>query len=229
MTTKTSCFSIMAGQVVCTLALLGASACSDKSDKSSQDTSSDRIENTGAACQIPSDCYPNVDVATIQGEVRCLDRVHDGYCTHLCETDDDCCAADGECTENIRQVCSPFESTDLTMCFLSCEKSDLVAPEDAPASDPIDDNEYCQREAGAEFICRSSGGGSENRKVCVPGDCGGVGSSCGADGDCEDGLTCLADFDGGYCGLLGCSANEDCPDGTACVQHPNGNNYCYLI
>ena len=34
----------------------------------------------------------------------------------------------------------------------------------------MDPTEFCQREAHPDFICRSSGGGSNNRKVCVPGD-----------------------------------------------------------
>jgi hypothetical protein len=46
------------------------------------------------------------------------------------------------------------------MCFLNCEGEDLRA-EDGTSSGDVDEQEFCQREANVEFICRSSGGGSE--------------------------------------------------------------------
>lgn len=116
-------------------------------------------EQAGQSCEAPTDCYPDIDPADLQGEVQCLDKVTGGYCTHLCETDDDCCAVKGECATGHPQVCSPFESTGLRMCFLSCEK-DVIGDEEETA--------YCQEFANDAFGCRSSGGGSENRKVCVP-------------------------------------------------------------
>jgi hypothetical protein len=195
-------------------------ACGSDDDKTDPDDGP-RPENTGAACEAPDDCYPNVEASDIQGEVRCLDRVKDGYCTHLCEADDNCCAAEGECKEGISQVCSPFESTDEKMCFLSCEEADLKGTGDAE-----DANAYCQQEAGTEFICRSSGGGSDNRKVCVPGNCG-LGAACEVDADCGADLTCLLEFGGGYCGVKGCTGNADCPEGSACVTHTNDENYCF--
>jgi hypothetical protein len=70
-------------------------------------------EQAGKPCETVDDCFPGVDHALLAGEVQCLDRVRDGYCTHLCETDEDCCAVEGECDTNLRQVCSPFESTGL--------------------------------------------------------------------------------------------------------------------
>ncbi len=119
-------------------------------------------ENTGEACSVPDDCYEDVveeDRDMIAGEIECLDRVEGGYCTHLCETDDDCCTVDGECETDHPQVCSPFESTDLKRCFLSCEP-DIIGD--------FEETDYCHEFANDEFGCRSSGGGTENRKVCVP-------------------------------------------------------------
>ena len=74
---------------------------------------------------IAADCYPHVDHAELAGAVECLDCVRAGYCTHLCETDDDCCAVEGECETDLKQVCAPFESTGRRMCLLSCEGADL--------------------------------------------------------------------------------------------------------
>lgn len=116
-------------------------------------------ENTGSSCETVDDCYADVDHALIQGEVQCLDRVESGYCTHLCTTDADCCAAEDECETGIAQVCSPFENDTTTRCFLSCEASEIGEYEE---------NEYCQEFAHPDFQCRSSGGGTTNRKICVP-------------------------------------------------------------
>ena len=77
------------------------------------------------------------------------------------------------------------------MCFLGCERADIEGWDGGV----VDENEYCQRQVHSDFICRSSGGGSQNRKVCVPGDCG-VGESCGRDTDCADGLTLRARVSG---------------------------------
>jgi hypothetical protein len=90
----------------------GALACGDDDG--------DSPGSAGAACELPDDCYADVDHAEIAGEVQCLDRVPGGYCTHTCTTDEDCCAVEGEC-DGRPQVCAPFESTGTMMCFLSCE------------------------------------------------------------------------------------------------------------
>ena len=116
--------------------------------------------DTGDDCSSPSQCYPGLDQMQIKGEVICLDRVENGYCTHHCVDDSDCCAVSGECKGNHREVCGPFESTGEKFCFLSCEDND-VGGEDPTV--------YCQTFAHRDFGCRSTGGGSENRKVCVPG------------------------------------------------------------
>lgn len=119
------------------------------------------IEQTSQTCDIASECYPRLDAAALQGEPVCLDRVPDGYCTHLCEQDSDCCAVSGECSTGHPQVCAPFESTGMKYCFLSCE-ADVVKQA------KLDDSVYCSQYANESFGCRSTGGGSENRKVCMP-------------------------------------------------------------
>lgn len=176
-------------------------------------------DNTGSTCATADDCYPGV--TGLSGEPRCLDRVRGGYCTHLCETDDDCCAAEGECRSDLAQVCSPFESTGVRQCFLSCEAEDIRRTDGGA----IDEQEFCQRFASRDFICRSSGGGSANRKVCLPGTCG-VGAACAGDGDCASGLTCVTALRGGYCSRTGCTANSDCPGENLCVRDGAGGTYC---
>jgi hypothetical protein len=173
----------------------------------------------GSVCEVPADCYPDVDPAALAGEVECLDRVPAGYCTHQCESDDDCCAAEGECETDLPQVCAPFESTGLMMCFLSCEDADVAAAgaDDAAA--------FCQDEVSPYFMCRSSGGGSNNKKICVPATCG-HGAACTSDADCGGGgLVCIDEVDGGYCGVRDCQSNADCPVDSECINHA-GINYC---
>ena len=58
------------------------------------------------------------------------------------------------------------------MCFISCENDDVEGDADA----------FCQG-YHPDFICRSTGGGSANRKVCVP---GGGNGGCGQPSDCPD-------------------------------------------
>jgi hypothetical protein len=186
---------------------------------------SGRPELTGAACATVSDCYQKVEAGALKGEPLCLDRVRDGYCTHLCTADTDCCAVPGECITDFRQVCSPFESTNQMMCFLSCEDADIHAVDGGPP--PADEQEFCQRGAGFDFICRSSGGGSQNRKVCVPGDCG-VGAWCATNEDCDPDLECATGFRRGYCTRpAGCTVNADCPANSFCVTHASGQSYCF--
>jgi hypothetical protein len=119
--------------------------------------------DTGATCDVPDDCYGDVaddDRDMIAGEIECLDRVEGGYCTHQCETDDDCCVVAGECNGDHREICAPFENESaIKRCFLACEAEDIGDQ---------DETEYCQEFANDAFGCRSTGGGSENRKVCVP-------------------------------------------------------------
>jgi hypothetical protein len=174
-------------------------------------------EQTGSVCEGPEQCYPDVADGELLGDALCLTRVRGGYCTHTCTADDDCCAAPDECETDLEQVCSPFESTGQMMCFLSCE-ADAI-PDDR------DEQEYCQQEASRDFICRSSGGGSTNRKVCVPGDCG-VGAACGSDADCGSDLSCSLSIRGGYC-TVACSVTSDCPTGSRCAALNDDESYCY--
>ncbi len=118
--------------------------------------------NTGQSCVSAAACYPRVNEGQLLGEAVCLDRVEGGYCTHHCTQDSDCCAAEGECAGNHAEVCGPFESTGEMYCFLSCENEDFAS------TDVNDADVYCQTYAGPAFHCRSTGGGSDNRKVCVP-------------------------------------------------------------
>lgn len=111
--------------------------------------------DAGNSCEVPDDCYEGVEEGDLSSPALCLDRVEAGYCTHECDTDADCCAADGECDDDAaEQVCAPFESTGQRLCFLSCEGQA---------------EGYCEEEISSDFGCRSTGGGSENRKVCTPG------------------------------------------------------------
>jgi hypothetical protein len=113
----------------------------------------------GQPCAQASDCYPTLDATKLKGEIQCLDKVPGGYCTHLCTKDEDCCAVSGECPNGHPEVCAPFESTGMMMCFLSCEAKDLGG---------LDETAFCQQFAGDAFGCRSTGGGSQNRKICSP-------------------------------------------------------------
>lgn len=111
-------------------------------------------DGVGSSCSKAAQCYTTIR-GQLQGAALCLDRVQGGYCTHECTTDADCCAVPGECPNQRAQVCAPFESTGQRLCFLSCEGQ-------------ADGDAYCGRYAHVGFGCRSSGGGAQNRKVCVP-------------------------------------------------------------
>jgi hypothetical protein len=49
-------------------------------------------------------------------------------------------------------------------CFLTCEDAAVSA------SGFTDSNAFCQKYGNPAFICRSTGGGAKNHKVCVPDD-----------------------------------------------------------
>jgi len=127
-------------------------------------------EEAGQACAVADDCYAELaGREDLAGAVRCLaDRVPGGYCTHACAQDADCCAVPGECRTAIAQVCSPLESEANMYCLLSCEPEDLEAAATAGDYAALDGNSYCAHYAGPAFGCRSSGGGSDNRMVCMP-------------------------------------------------------------
>jgi len=111
-------------------------------------------------CETADDCYEGVDPADLPGEIVCHDRVEGGYCTHLCTADDECCSVEGECDDEFLQVCAPLESSPDMYCFYSCEDVDL--PPDMGA------DEFCAEYAHWSFHCRSTGGGTDNRRVCLP-------------------------------------------------------------
>jgi hypothetical protein len=203
------------------IALFATTSCGGESDGESGNvagTMNRPDEQTGSVCEIDSECFPDVVEGELLGEARCLTRVRGGYCTHLCETDSDCCAVEGECKTALPQVCSPFESAEGTMCLLSCEDADIEGDPNAE-----DGNDFCQRNASWDFVCRSSGGGAENRKVCMPSDCS-VGAACGSDEDCGD-LSCVLGASGGYCSQRDCVANDDCPADSLCIT-AGDDSYC---
>ena len=123
------------------------------------------VTNTGQKCAAPTDCYPGLDGGTVKGQVVCLDKIAGGYCTHLCTSDADCCATPGECPNKVKEVCAPFESTGMMMCFVSCEDADVFTP-DAWDAGAITPDQFCSTIAGTGFGCRSTGGGKANRKFC---------------------------------------------------------------
>ena len=142
--------------------LLVAAACLLGSACGSSSSGAGAPNNTGQSCGAASDCYPGLASGSLHGEVECMTRVPGGYCTHSCTVDTDCCALPGECPQALDEVCAPFESTGLLECFLTCEDSAVTA------AGFTDSTAFCQRYANAAFICRSTGGGTKNRKVCVP-------------------------------------------------------------
>jgi hypothetical protein len=132
-------------------------------------------EPTGSACDTAADCFFGFEAGALSGAIECITKVQDGYCTHRCDTDADCCAVPGECRTDLKQVCSPFENTGYKVCFLACGPGDIRLPGDAGVTLPdgapafVDGDDFCKQEANPAFVCRSSGGGNQNRKVCVPG------------------------------------------------------------
>lgn len=143
-------------------------------------------ELTGLECKNVSECYAGLDAAALQGEPVCLDKVQNGYCTHKCNDDSDCCAVPGECKTGLKQVCSSFENQPDKYCFLSCEEADIASASDAGATDAgvldgggFDGDQYCKVNASAALGCRSTGGGAQNRKVCLPTGGGGGGDGGG--------------------------------------------------
>jgi hypothetical protein len=144
------------------------------------------MEQAGQACTTATQCYGAVAdaggeggaAALVKGTITCLDRVTNGYCTHTCNDDSDCCAAPGECRTGVKQVCAPFTNESATKyCFLSCETGDISAAiaanadagyYDGGAADGGVENAYCQSYASIYATCRSTGGGKQNRKVCIP-------------------------------------------------------------
>lgn len=169
--------TVTLGLVAC-----AAFACGDDDDKSSSAPPASAAprgaEPAGQTCAAPTQCYATLEGGAVKGTVTCLTKVENGYCTHTCKDDSECCAVPGECRTSVKQVCSPLENQPEQYCFLSCEDDDIKRAIDANASLGFYDggvtdaastaDAYCQSYAGASTSCRSSGGGKNNRKVCMP-------------------------------------------------------------
>jgi hypothetical protein len=96
-----------------------------------------------APCDGPADCPAPEGV-----ESECLAKSGDGFCTWECTVDEDCVFDE----DDWGRVCASFESEEGTHCFPSCREAEG------------DDGAVCPD----DFTCRSTGGGSDNRKVCFP-------------------------------------------------------------
>ena len=131
------------------VAALSLLACGDDDDVADHEA--------GAACMAVEDCYPDLDHSELMGTVECLETSGGGYCTHHCSDDSECCAVPGECPSERPQVCAPYTNSAQKRCFLSCEDGDVEG---------MDPNEFCDRYAWPGAGCTSTGGGSQNRKVC---------------------------------------------------------------
>ncbi len=130
---------------------------------SSTTSNSPPAQQTGSACTTAATCYPGIDAGALHGQVECLTQLQNGYCSHRCTQDSDCCAVPGECSTGVVEVCAPLQSAPQTYCFLSCESANI--PADGGTTDP---NAFCQKYANPSFTCRSTGGGANNRKFCGP-------------------------------------------------------------
>lgn len=119
----------------------------------------------GQECTSVSECYVGLDAAALQDQVTCLTQLQNGYCTHTCTSDADCCGVPGECPKGFKETCSPFESTGQTYCFLACDSASLAAD---PGVGTTSASTFCQDWANPTFTCRSTGGGSSNQQFCGP-------------------------------------------------------------
>ncbi len=94
-------------------------------------------------CDEPDDCTDIPESAT----AACIDKAGDGFCTWKCLEDADC-TWDDEDDASDERVCASFESTDDLYCFPRCDDDESACPDG--------------------MVCRSTGGGDENRKICFP-------------------------------------------------------------
>src|SRR5215472_288737 len=82
---------------------------------------------TGSGCTTAAQCYPGLDAAALQGTVTCLTQLQNGYCSHTCQTNVNCCAVPGECPTGLKEVCSPLQSAGLTYCLVACDTASIAA------------------------------------------------------------------------------------------------------
>ena len=74
----------------------------------------------------------------------------DGFCTWACTTNADCNPPDDYHWDF---QCAPFESSEGSHCFPACGGGEDPGEPECPP----------------DYECRSTGGGSENEKICYPG------------------------------------------------------------
>lgn len=135
-------------------------------------------------------------------------------------------------------ACSPDESSDCSDGFYRWQGSCVpVADNDIQGSDWVkeipDTSEAEDMDAAdggdslpeAEDVAELSEGVLE-----VPSsefvDEGQVGSSCTSPNHCDEGLTCLGGWSGGYCTKQDCEDEGDCPEGSLCASMGDGFKAC---
>jgi len=104
----------------------------------------DPAEDAYQACEEPADC----DSPEGRDPV-CLEKSDEGFCSWECDADTDCEEASDDLFE---YVCASFESELQLYCFPACAEEAEDAEDECPAG----------------MNCRSTGGGSNNRKICFP-------------------------------------------------------------
>lgn len=163
-----------------------------------------------------TDCTSDTDCASLycrdpgDGRQRCLNPCRGD--AGMCLDGEACAAGAGFCSGCVpaeivvgsRGIGEPCEGADdcaSGFCF-----------EEAGAA-------YCSRECAdpsdcpSSYHCRSEG----ESGVCVRGDAGGVGSTCIANGDCDEDLFCATRGDESWCSAF-CEDAMDCPDSFSCVM-----------
>ena len=105
-------------------------------------------EDIYASCDEAADCG---EIAPDSAEPECVPKENWGFCTWSC-TEDSHCSEDGD--EDYDFVCASFEEQTGKFCFPSCREEGTEEEEVCPDG----------------YECRSTGGGSENRRVCFPND-----------------------------------------------------------
>lgn len=92
-------------------------------------------------CEVADDCTVPDEAP---GDAACVEKNATAFCAVTCTTDPDCDAVD----DAFDWVCAPFESNPVSYCFPACADEGPECPDG--------------------YACRSTGGGSANRKICFP-------------------------------------------------------------
>lgn len=106
--------------------------------------SKDDDDDVYLACEEPEDCVVPEDRDAV-----CLEKADEGFCSWECDADSDCDDADDG---DFDFVCASFESEEALYCFPACNEDAEEEEDECPGS----------------MTCRSTGGGSDNRKICFP-------------------------------------------------------------